>query len=273
MMKGLMKITRALVTITVISMLHLLVGAGCTGWSRTDSKVDLNREPVEVNMLPQMTKTDMLFQLASIGDLTGYWLPFKNLLMGDGDIDVNAKDEYGNTLLMLASFQSDPDIAAFLIAKGADVNARDESGQTPLHCVASSGYVQFAQTLLDNGAKVNAQETNGYTPLYWAESKEMVKLLLKNGAKVNIRNAGGWTPLHIALMSPNHAKLEVVELLIQYGADVNAINLYGREWESTHDSNPFVSRKTYWGDTPLEIAVNKNYPDIVDLLKKHGATN
>jgi len=57
----------------------------------------------------------------------------------------------------------------------------------------------------------------------------------------------GTTALHLAT-SKEHTK--IVELLIGAGADVNCKNREG---------------------TPLDIAVEKGYKDIAELLRKHGA--
>jgi ankyrin repeat protein len=48
------------------------------------------------------------------------------------DADVNAKDEYGKTALMLASEYGNLDIVKQLIAKGAYINAKDNEGKTAL---------------------------------------------------------------------------------------------------------------------------------------------
>ncbi|MDB4805300.1 ankyrin repeat domain-containing protein [bacterium] len=55
------------------------------------------------------------------------------------------------------------------------------------------------------------------------------------------------TPLRLAAQ---YNQLEVVELLIAEGADVNAKDDFGR--------------------TPLDLAIQKSHPEIADLLRKHG---
>jgi ankyrin repeat protein len=83
-------------------------------------------------------------------------------------------------------------------------------------------------------------------------NKDMIKLLINNGADVNAINNDGYTPLMVAL-SNNYDK-DIIELLINNGADVNAIN-------------------DYW-NTPLIYALTSiNDKDIIQLLLDNGADN
>jgi uncharacterized protein len=75
---------------------------------------------------------------------------------------------------------------------------------------------------------------------------EAVKQHLAAGAEVDAKDYDlGWTPLHYAALGGHK---EVAELLIAKGAEVNAKDKDGR--------------------TPLGLA--KPYPEIADLLRKHG---
>ena len=58
-----------------------------------------------------------------------------------------------------------------------------------------------------------------------AAGLEMMKILLDNNCDVNARNSDGDTALHISSKS---LKLAHVELLVQYQANVNAVNLSGK---------------------------------------------
>ena len=74
--------------------------------------------------------------------------------------------------------------------------------------------------------------------------KEIVELLIDNGANVNAKNTIGETPLHQAVSR------EVVELLIANKAKVNTLNRLGA--------------------TPLDTAILGKQPETADLLRKHG---
>ena len=74
---------------------------------------------------------------------------------------------------------------------------------------------------------------------------------------MNKKLKDGWTPLHIAARYVHNirpADLEIVELLIAEGADVNAK----------------IEGGDYKGVTPLDWAISVKQPETADLLRKHG---
>ena len=83
-----------------------------------------------------------------------------------------------------------------------------------------------------------------------------VLTLLNTGIDINKKNKDGWTALHIAA-SKN--RLEIVELLIENGAEV--------------DSKGDPSTVFIWqgGFTPLHYATVNGHKDIVELLINRGA--
>jgi len=65
------------------------------------------------------------------------------------------------------------------------------------------------------------QRANIRTPLHQATSAcdlRIARLLLEAGADVNAQNTVGSTPLHIAIQDAYEDSLEMVELLLSYGA-------------------------------------------------------
>jgi cytohesin len=117
--------------------------------------------------------------------------------------------------------------------KGVDVNAKDDNGDTPLHEAADTGHEEVVELLIANGADVDAKNRYDMTPLHWAASaghKEIAALLIAKGADVDAKRDDGDTPLHsVAYLG----RKEIVELLIAEGADVNSRN---RDDESSLDS-------------------------------------
>jgi len=78
-----------------------------------------------------------------------------------------------------------------LIKAGADVNVRNQYGATPLMMMSQKGHSEIVKLLLEAGADVNAADTDGCTSLWMAsqnDHSEVVKLLLEAKADVNARS-------------------------------------------------------------------------------------
>jgi serine/threonine-protein phosphatase 6 regulatory ankyrin repeat subunit B len=70
-------------------------------------------------------------------------------------VDVNTKNKYGVTALMLAAESGHTEIVQLLLANGAAVNDKDIHSKTPLMCAEESGNTETVQALLAKGAEVN----------------------------------------------------------------------------------------------------------------------
>lgn len=124
---------------------------------------------------------------------------------------------------------------------------------------ATIGDVSKVRKLLQEGANPNTVDQNGKTPLHvvcqfygrkhleneavQARVLEIVQVLLEHGADVNAKEYEDWcTPLYYYLWSP-----KIVALLIKSGAQVNS--------------------NTSWGHVPLHCVEN---PEVAVMLIEHG---
>lgn len=190
-----------------------------------------------------------------------------------------------------------PGVVKLLSANGGDVNALDQYKKTPLHHAAYNGFKESAALLLEKGAPLDAVDDMGDTPLVEAAQKgrkALVRLLLsmhraaaagnlaqttvllkKYPQMVNSRDREGKTPLHHAA---ENNRLKIAELLIANGADVNALCKY-KHTELLHGVMakilvPRVGRIKWqkYDKTPLDIAVQKGYSHMAQLLGNHRST-
>lgn len=123
---------------------------------------------------------------------------------------LNLRNRYGETAIMLASYQGLENIVEKLYIKGAEIK---HEGWNPLLYAASGGHPQIIRLLLEGGVPINSTSDNGTTPLMMAargNHVEAASVLLENGADPNISNERGKTALDWALSRNNH---EVAELL------------------------------------------------------------
>ena len=76
---------------------------------------------------------------------------------------------------------------------------RDVGCNTVLHLAAGTNDLKTAQACLANDADINAVNSNNETPLYVATVKgnlQMVELLVQKGADVNVKKADSKSVLH-----------------------------------------------------------------------------
>lgn len=91
--------------------------------------------------------------------------------------------------------------------------------------------VRIKELLAIDRALINSRDKDGSTPLHcatWKGQTEVVALLLEAGADVNAHNSNehwGTTPLHAAAHSNQAA---IAQMLIDHGADLNAKDMTGQ---------------------------------------------
>ncbi len=104
--------------------------------------------------------------------------------------------------------------------------------------------------LIDSGVDVDGVDYNHITALHYATSRgniTMIKKLLEKGADIEFRDPWGNTPLSNAVFYALDFDngIEIINLLISYGADINAKNNYG--------VSPKSLAKTIAGFPELEV--------------------
>jgi ankyrin repeat protein len=173
------------------------------------------------------------------------------------------------TPLFAASVKGFHAIASLLLAKGARVDAQDRDARTPLLAMAINPNFKSMETaslLADHRANLEAKDRIGRTPLLWAATNrnyDFAKTLLEKGADVSAVNNRGRTAVHLTVDGsnggrssgqtsvPKRPREEMLQLLLQHGADANAASDGG--WR------------------PLHNAAQKGLTSIVQVLLNAGA--
>jgi ankyrin repeat protein len=205
-----------------------------------------------------------------------------DLLLQQG-ADVNLQPASGDTALWEAAARGHGDTVRLLLNAGADLNKEGFRG-SPLNTAAANGHETIVDMLIEAGADVNnigsvytvlesatmfgmdeivrkllaaganpksfTHAGHFYCPLHsaaWSGVDAYVKLLLKAGAPPDEIDSSGKAALHIACESGYE---RTVEILIEAGANLDVPSDDG---------------------TPLEIAEEKGYTDIVDKLVRARA--
>jgi uncharacterized protein len=166
--------------------------------------------------------------------------------------DVNAKERRGQTSLMWAAAEGHGEVVDALLQAGADLRTPLPSGFTPLFFAVREGRTDVVRILLKAGADVNEAmqprktsgraPARGTAPLIMAVENghfELAGALLEAGADPNDQRSG-FTALHTLtwarkpnrgddesgdpapIGSGNLSGLQLVEKLVEHGADVNA---------------------------------------------------
>lgn len=168
-----------------------------------------------------------------------------------------SEGEFAHKRSLVSAVQENPRALEVLLNAGLSVNYDMASTGSMIGSAAFFNRIDNARLLLERGADPNnLGPVDGQTTALagasggWHANISMVELLLKYGAQIQ-----GSGALKAAVAK---GKLDIVELLIKNGADVNETAVRLRE----------SSRAT-----PLQLAKAKGHHDIARILIKAGAVD
>ena len=150
--------------------------------------------------------------------------------------DINAKCNKGGTFAIHFAAQSGKsDLIDFLLQRGFDINSENDDRLTPLHYIMQywnypkgrvTSLYEKSKILIERGAKIDSESSDGDTPLMLATMTNdirVVRLLIFLGANVNHRSEYfKITALHYAACKQNGENDQVMQILIDNGAEVDA---------------------------------------------------
>lgn len=128
----------------------------------------------------------------------------KRFLSFIGVLNLNKKNDAGQTLLHQAIANNQTEVAKYLVDKGADLNLPDTKGNTPLHIATQNNQTEVIKYLVDKGARLNLQNNEGKIPLDMADQKNNPNLKEKLFEEINLNEPN--LPKEIDLDAPNDNK-------------------------------------------------------------------
>jgi uncharacterized protein len=170
--------------------------------------------------------------------------------------DINVRDAQGRTPVMIATYQHNTDMVRTLLQAGAGVNIRDNNKENPLLHAAAQGWLDILRLAIEAHADTRLTNRFGGISIIPASERghvEIVRELLTcTDINVNHVNNLSWTALLEAIVLSNGGKAhqQIVQLLVDYGADVN---LADRD-----------------GVTPLQHARERGFTEIESILLQAG---
>ena len=125
---------------------------------------------------------------------------------------VNAIDDNGSSMLILACYRGNIEVAKFLITNGADLNYVSDNGTCLMACVFKSEF-QLVDELIKKSVNLDLTDVNGITALMLGvqfKNVEMVKKLVNAGANKALKSKQEKTAFEYAVFSNNE---EIINLL------------------------------------------------------------
>lgn len=206
-------------------------------------------------------------------------------ILVDIGADLDMPDARGYTALHRAIDRGSIDAVRVLVLGGADLDARAErTGNTALHIAVNRSRLDAVDVLLAGGASIRVTNLkDGTTPLTLSVVRDdtlMLAHVVAHGAPVDGPDGDGWTPLQIAarkgLIAPARA-------LLGLGADPEGETaaLHSPLVQAAAGGHVELARlllehgarpdRVSHGYTPMRAARVQQNPEVMALLRRHGA--
>lgn len=218
------------------------------------------------------------------------------LLLAEG-ANIEATNRYGLTPIFFAIDKENLPMLELLIKHGADVNTVTNLYETPLMYAVMHLKNSMLEPLIQNGADYKRRDKHGSTLLFdavWFKNTELTDFLLTNGVDIDAKNKANkhaydlirvGTPeplvklLQIAYLKNHPEEKAPVPFMVRYKEknrkptpiqkavneeDVEKLRVYLRKLGNDAEKGKTLNKMLF-------RAINKNSPDMIELLIDHGA--
>lgn len=188
-----------------------------------------------------------------------------------------AKDKLGEAIA-----KKDLSAAEEALRHNLDINEKDERGNTFLHRALAEGFIPLIPILLERGADLKSVNNYGETPLHYVQDKDSAAKLLEKGANPNTKNRSGETPLERAILV---GPLDLARFLFTKTTidpkDFNLVTSALKRQSIDHlnlvlEKIPLNNLDAETNKLLLKTAIDNShgsifYPDYIQTLLNHGA--
>lgn len=201
-----------------------------------------------------------------------------------GGIDVNKRDESGNTPLIYVCMKNARDLVKLLLDSGADAGLGNNQDRMPLHFAAETGNSEIIALLTDAGADINCTDRNGVTPLMvmaqHGKTDAALKFMQNPAIDITIKDNDNCMAIDYATSLGLRELVKALSRTEEEHTDVHGnTTLHHACWneqgevvkillEKEKDS---INKVNDEGETPLILAVRRSNLVITQLLLDAGA--
>ena len=182
--------------------------------------------------------------------------------------ELEARDERGRTVLMIAAIDRDIEYLIFLIERGSFINSQADNGETALMAASRHGNEPSVRVLLEKGeAKTHYQDVNGSTCLHLAVengSMEVIQLLVSVWVDVHIKNKLGQKAIDTVPL--NRDRIREYLLLSPVEKAGCLLRALAKEFQSlVAASEDFLRRESVTRSFSSSISLSKSYSGITSF--------
>lgn len=171
-----------------------------------------------------------LFQSAAKNELS----KLKESIRKVGNQNLNTLfDSFGRNVLHLTVSESKKEVVVYLINSGLSVNSRDKQLRTALHLACLRGDREIMEVIIDKDRScLDLTDLKFRNAVHFCSSSPSIDCLKVvcqlMPALVSLKDANGRTPLHYAVVNCSKDMVQMVRLLVECKADVNAVDEDGK---------------------------------------------
>jgi len=235
----------------------------------------------EIDVAHLLRKVGLKHTVEILGDhMTMYFIE----KLYENNPKIELIDNWGDSLLIHASWYGYTEIAKILIENKANVNITNYKKQSPLQNAIQKLNIELVKLLLDNGADMKHEDENGHNALMLASThpafgktmSNIIRLLIDNGANIDCQDKNGNTALmstlwHSEVLIEKKANVNILNnkkqsalMLAVDRDDIKTVNLL-----LTNGAN--INHQDMFGNTALLRAIGNKYIEISILLIKNKA--